>query len=82
MKRTPESDAALGEPYIFTRNDAYDRHASIQFVVPQMVSSRHYMRSIREFPIMSPGYTRAANQTPSKPGRTLANPCKYPLQAK
>jgi L-ascorbate 6-phosphate lactonase len=49
MKRTPKSGAALGEPYIFTKNDAYDRHALIQFVVPRMLSSRHYMRSIREF---------------------------------
>ena len=36
---------------IFTTNDPYDRSAPIQLVVPQLMSSREYMRSIRDFPV-------------------------------
>jgi len=36
---------------IFDRNDAFDRTAPIQLVVPRLVESREYMRSIREFQV-------------------------------
>lgn len=41
------------EQYVFTRNDPYDRNAPIEFVVPQLISSREYMKSIREYPAPS-----------------------------
>ncbi len=44
------SDAA-GEPYIFTRNDPYDRTRPIEHVVPRIFESREYMRSIREYQV-------------------------------
>jgi len=37
--------------YVFTQNDPYDRSAPIQFVVPQMQSSKEYMQSIRQFDV-------------------------------
>ena len=39
------------EAYVFTRNDPYARTAPIQLVVPQVLESREYMRSIRQFPV-------------------------------
>lgn len=38
-------------PYIFTRNDPFDWSKPVEMVVPQLVSSREYMRSIREFAV-------------------------------
>jgi L-ascorbate 6-phosphate lactonase len=35
--------------YVFTKNDPYDRQAPIELVVPQLLSSRAYMESIRRF---------------------------------
>lgn len=43
-----QSDSPGSEPYVFTRNDPYDRAAAIQLAVPQKMESRHYMQSIRE----------------------------------
>ncbi len=37
------------EPYIFTRNDPYNRTASIENVVPRLLKSSEYMRSIRKY---------------------------------
>ena len=37
------------EPYIFTRNDPFDRSKPVEFVVPQLVSSKDYMCSIRDY---------------------------------
>lgn len=46
-----EPDSSGSEPYIFTRNDPYDRHAAIQLVVPQKMEGRDYMRSIRDYKV-------------------------------
>lgn len=43
------SDSSGSGPYVFTRNDPYDRDASIQLVVPQKMESWRYMQSIREY---------------------------------
>lgn len=51
FSRKPE--AALGQPYVFNRNDPYERNSPIQYVVPALLESREYMRSIREFAIPS-----------------------------
>ena len=40
---------ASSMPYIFTRNDPYDRATPIELVLPQSMTSRDYMRSIRDF---------------------------------
>src|SRR5690348_15576354 len=45
MKATPRMR------YQFTSNDPYDRSASIQCVVPQLLPSREYMQSIRRFTV-------------------------------
>ncbi len=50
MNDTSEPEA-LHEPYQFTKNDPYDRNAPIQFAVPQLITSREYMQSIREFQV-------------------------------
>ena len=47
----PKSLAMSREPYVFTRNDPYDRNAPIQYVLPALLESREYMRSIRQFPV-------------------------------
>lgn len=44
-----EPDLPESEPYVFTRNDPYDRAAAIQLVVPQKMASQRYMQSIRDF---------------------------------
>jgi L-ascorbate 6-phosphate lactonase len=49
IRDLPGSDPIAGEPYVFSRNDPYDRNAPIQFVVPQRMGSRSYMESIRDF---------------------------------
>lgn len=49
MEWTPAPEASAAERYNFTKNNAYDRTALIQFVVPQMMESRRYMQSIREY---------------------------------
>lgn len=44
----PKNDTA-NEPYIFTKNDPYNRISPIEYVVPRLIESREYMRSIREY---------------------------------
>lgn len=44
-----EPDSPGSEPYVFMRNDPYDRAAAIQLVVPQKMESQRYMQSIREY---------------------------------
>jgi L-ascorbate 6-phosphate lactonase len=46
-----KSEAVQGETYIFSKNDPYNRTTSIQPVVPVLVESREYMKSIREFAV-------------------------------
>jgi hypothetical protein len=41
--------------YHFARNDPYDRDARIELVLPQLISSREYMQSIRAFEIPAEG---------------------------
>ena len=36
---------------VLTRNDPYDRVSPIQYVVPRLIESREYMRSIREYKV-------------------------------
>ena len=48
-RRGSGSESGDASRYIFTRNDPYDRSAPIHLVVPQVVESQTYMRSIREF---------------------------------
>ena len=47
--RSALTSPALTLPYNFTRNDPYDRSTPIELVLPQAMSSRDYMRSIRNF---------------------------------
>ena len=35
--------------YVFDRNDPFDRNASIQYVIPRLIESKLFMKSIREF---------------------------------
>ncbi len=42
---------ALTHPYVFTKNDPFDRGAAIDLVVPRLLGSREYMESIREFSV-------------------------------
>lgn len=44
-----QSAPAERNPYTFILNDPYDRSAPLQLVVPALIESRAYMRSIREF---------------------------------
>ncbi len=37
------------EPYCFTRNDPFDRSKQVELVVPRLISSTDYMRSIRDY---------------------------------
>lgn len=46
-----EPGSSGSEPYVFTRNDPYDRAAAIQLVVPQKTGSQDYMRSIRDYKV-------------------------------
>ena len=41
--------------YHFARNDPYDRDARIELVLPQLISSREYMQSIRAFEVPAEG---------------------------
>ena len=41
--------------YDFARNNPYDREARIELVLPPLIPSREYMRSIREFEIPAEG---------------------------
>jgi L-ascorbate 6-phosphate lactonase len=44
--------AAVSEqPYQFGRNDPYNRSAAVEMVVPRLIESRAYMRSMREFAV-------------------------------
>ena len=51
MQPSPKSEADQSRAYIFTKNDPYDRAATIDLVVPRLLESREYMRSIREFAV-------------------------------
>ena len=51
MEETLEHDADATGRLIFNRNDPFDRGAPIQLVVPQLIESREYMRSIREYKV-------------------------------
>lgn len=46
-----EPGSSGSEPYVFTRNDPYDRSAAIQLVVPQKMGSQDYMHSIRDYKV-------------------------------
>ena len=48
MRRLSNSLSAT-EPYSFTRNDPFDRSKQVELVVPQLISSVDYMRSIRDY---------------------------------
>src|SRR5271165_3716429 len=49
MERTLEWLEQTGQRLVFTRNDPFDRFAPIQLVIPRLMDSADYMRSIREF---------------------------------
>ena len=51
MTWTPASSSS----YVFTRNDPYDRTAPIQYVVPNLLDSRSYMRKIRDYEVPANG---------------------------
>jgi L-ascorbate 6-phosphate lactonase len=51
MVSTPELEAYADEPYVFTRNNAYDRTASVKLVLSRMVESRRYMQAIRQYEV-------------------------------
>lgn len=42
--------------YSFTRNDPFDRSAPIQLVVPQLLSSEEFMRSVRSYRVPQDGF--------------------------
>lgn len=46
-----KSSPALHIPYVFTRNDPYDRTTPIHMVIPKLMESRAYMRSILDFEV-------------------------------
>ena len=43
--------ATSQQPPTFTKNDPFDRTAPIEFVLPRLIDSKQYMRSIREFAV-------------------------------
>jgi len=43
------SGSAVRQPYIFSKNDPYDRTSPIEFVVPKLLESKQFMDSIREY---------------------------------
>ena len=47
----PGSDSGDAPRYVFTQNDPYDRTTPIRLVVPQIIDSKTFMRSIREFQV-------------------------------
>jgi L-ascorbate 6-phosphate lactonase len=47
--RTLSDPLSTIEPYSFTRNDPFDRSKQVELVVPQLMSSRDYMSSIRDY---------------------------------
>jgi L-ascorbate 6-phosphate lactonase len=49
MPSSPNLQSVLAQPYVFSRNDPYDRSAPIELVVPALMGSREYMQSIRNF---------------------------------
>ncbi len=56
MSRQLTHEASVNSPpghpaYVFTRNNPYDREAAIEMVLPQLLDSATYMRSIREFQV-------------------------------
>jgi L-ascorbate 6-phosphate lactonase len=46
---TSGAEATVGQPYLFTQNDPYDREAPIKLVIPRLMESRDFMRSIRAY---------------------------------
>jgi L-ascorbate 6-phosphate lactonase len=44
-----QSGSAAEQEYIFSKNDPYDRNASIEYVIPKLMESKHFMNSIREY---------------------------------
>jgi L-ascorbate 6-phosphate lactonase len=46
---SPSDSLSTSEPYNFTRNDPFDRSRPVELVVPQLMSSRDYMSSIRDY---------------------------------
>ena len=66
MSRSPHhgvslAGSAVEQTYIFSKNDPYDRTASIQYVVPKLMESKHFMASIREFR-PSPNLSRSGSR--------------------
>jgi L-ascorbate 6-phosphate lactonase len=51
MTTLSKPEPLLKSDAIFNKNDPYDRSAPIQTVVPTLVESREYMRSIRSFDV-------------------------------
>jgi L-ascorbate 6-phosphate lactonase len=49
--QSPSDPSSTGEPYTFTRNDPFDRSKAVELVVPQLISSKDYMRSIRAYQV-------------------------------
>jgi L-ascorbate 6-phosphate lactonase len=47
--RNGSDTGVLPEPHLFMRNNPYDRHQAIQFVVPKLMESKAFMSSIRDF---------------------------------
>jgi L-ascorbate 6-phosphate lactonase len=43
-------EAESEQPYVFDRNDPFDRIAPILYVTPQLMESKIFMKSIRDFP--------------------------------
>jgi L-ascorbate 6-phosphate lactonase len=41
--------AEAEQPYVFDRNDPYDRSAPIQYVIPKLIESKQFMSAIRDF---------------------------------
>jgi L-ascorbate 6-phosphate lactonase len=46
---TSQAGLAVEQTYMFNKNDAYDRTASIEYVIPKLMESKNFMKSIREY---------------------------------
>ena len=44
-----QDEPGVGQPYLFNRNNPYDRNAPIEYVVPKLMESKSFMRSIQGF---------------------------------
>jgi L-ascorbate 6-phosphate lactonase len=51
MEQVSNGGILADQPYDFTRNSAFDRGASIRLVVPPLIESGCYMRSIRDYEV-------------------------------